>query len=200
MLLDLDPLGPGLSRLVGLDDRHGVTWADLADSQGRLGARALRESLPAAAGVGVLGWPDVPTLPLEPMLVREVLAAGRRGHDWVVLDLPRSGEGWVTGLVSRCDHVVLLVRASLGGVAAAARMADRLRAEAPGTTVVVRSRRGSPPAEDVARAVGLPLGAELADQRRLEEHLDLGLGPINRRRSALATTASGLVERWTRTR
>jgi secretion/DNA translocation related CpaE-like protein len=201
MLVDLDALGPGLGRLIGLDDVPGLTWADLASSHGRLGARALREALPTSAGVGVLGWPDGsagPTIPtLSPGLLREVVVAGQRGHDWVVLDLPRGTNPSVSGLVSRCDHVVLVVRAALGGVAAAARVADRLRTETADASLVVRSRRGSPPAEDVARAVGLPLVAEVADQRRLEEHLDLGLGPVHSRRSPLAGAAADLVRRWT---
>ena len=196
MLVDLDPLGPGLARLVGLDDVRGVTWTDLGDSQGRLGARALRDALPGRSGLGILGWSDAPARPPAPALIREVVAAGQRGHDWVVLDLPRTGEPWVTGLVSRCDHVLLVVRAALGGVAAAARMADRLRSEARDTAVVVRTRRGSPRPEEVARAVGLPLAAELLDQRRLEEQLDLGLGPVHHRRSPLARTAAVLVDRW----
>jgi secretion/DNA translocation related CpaE-like protein len=198
MLVDLDPLGPGLARLVGLDDPRGITWADLAPSQGRLGARSLRDALPGTGDVRVLGWPDAPVASgaVPPALVREVLASGQRGHDWVVLDLPRGGEPWVTGLVSRCDHVVLVARASLAGVAAAARTADVLRHETPSAGVVVRSRRGSPPAADVARAVGLPLVGELSDQRRLEEHLDLGLGPVHHRRSPLARTAGRLVAGW----
>ena len=198
MLVDLDPLGPGLARLVGLDDRPGITWADLSVSHGRLGARALRDALPGGGDVHVLGWPDAPTPPVAPVLAREVLAAGRRGHDWVVLDLPRGGAPWAAGLVSRCDRVVLVARSSLGGVAAAARTADGLRTDAPGAGVVVRSRRGSPPAADVARAVGLPLIGELPDQRRLEEHLDLGLGPVHHRRSPLARTAARLLGEWQR--
>jgi secretion/DNA translocation related CpaE-like protein len=199
MLVDLDPLGPGLARLVGLDG-PGVTWADLADSHGRLGARALREALPSRDGVGILGWAGTAAEPPSPVLVREVVGAGQRGHDWVVLDLPRSADPSLAGLVSRCDHVLLVVRAALGGVAAAARLADRLRAEAPDASLVVRARRGSPPAEDIARAVGLPLVGELREQRRLDEHLDLGLGPVHQRRSPLASTAAALVERWVRER
>ena len=200
VLVDLDPLGPGVARLVGLDDPAGTTWADLQGSHGRRGGRALRESLARSGGLGVLGWgtraagalPD----PVSPALAREVVAAAQRGHDWVVLDLPRSTEGPVPGLVGRCDHVVLVVRAALGGVAAGARMADRLRAEAVDSGVVVRSRRGSPPEEDVARAVGLPLLGVLPDERRLEEQLDLGLGPVRHQRSALSTTAARLIDRW----
>lgn len=196
MLVDLDPLGPGLARLVGLEDERGVTWADLADSHGRLGGRALRDALPGRGGLGVLGWPDTPTASLHPTLVREVVAAGQRGHDWVVVDLPRSADDASVGLASRCDDVVLVVRAALGGVAAASRMAGRLRTEASAVSLVVRTRRGSPSAEDVARAVGLPLAGELRDQRRLDEHLDLGLGPVHHRRSPLATIAACLVDRW----
>jgi hypothetical protein len=62
--------------------------------------------------------------------------------------------------------------------------------------VVVRSRRPTPFADDVARAVGVPLLAQVPDQRRLDEHLDLGLGPVHARRSPLANAARSLVERW----
>jgi hypothetical protein len=47
----------------------------------------------------------------------------------------------------------------------------------------------------VANAVGLPLLAELPDQRRLDEQLDLGLGPLHRRRGSVATAAAGLLSR-----
>jgi secretion/DNA translocation related CpaE-like protein len=195
MLVDLDPLGPGLVRLVGLE-QSGVTWADLAGSHGRLGARALREALPSREGLGVLGWPDAPIDPPSPALLREVLGAGQRGHDWVVLDVPRGTDLSSAGLLSRCDHVLVVVRSALGGIAAAARASARLRAEAADVSVVVRSGRGAPMADDVARAVGLPLVGELRDQRRLDEHLDLGLGPIHHRRAPLSVTAAALVARW----
>ena len=195
LLVDLDPLGPGLARLVGIEG-DGVTWAELTSSHGRLGARALREAVPSRDGVGILGWPDTAAEPLVPSLVREVLGAGQRGHDWVVLDLPRGSDPALAGVVSRCDRVLLVARSALGGVAAAARMAARLRDETANVALAVRSRRGSPPAEDVARAVGLPLACEIRDQRRLDEHLDLGLGPIHSRRSPLARTATALVEQW----
>ena len=203
VLVDLDPLGPGAARLVGIDGPSGTTWEDLQGSHGRLGGRALRESLARSGGLGVLGWSTSPTDgdvaapdPVSPSLAREVVTAAQRGHDWVVLDLPRSSDGLVPELLARCDHLVLVVRAALGGVAAGARMADRLQVGAAEAGVVVRSRRGSPPEEDVARAVGLPLLGVLPDERRLEEHLDLGLGPVRHRRSALAVTASRLVDRW----
>lgn len=198
MLVDLDPWGPGLHRLVGIDEPAGVTWRDLAESTGRLGSRSLREALPSRSGVGVLGWSDELQHPPD-ALVREVISAGQRGHAWVVLDLPRSGP--VTDeLVARCDHVVLVVRDAVGSVAATAKVADRLRSQARSAGVVVRSRRRSALAEDVARTVRLPLLAELPDQRRLEEHLGLGLGPVHQRRGPLAAAAGRLVEQLGGTR
>lgn len=205
MLVGLDPMGPGLARLVGLEEPRGTTWADLYGSQGRLGGRALRESLPRTGRLGVLdfgglvaGPPGAETAPAAPppALVRDVVAAGRRGHDWLVVDLPRQPSNGGSGVVGLCDHVVVVVRASLGAVAAAARMADQVRVEASDVGVVVRSRRGSVAAEDVARAVGLPLLGVLRDERQLDEHLDLGLGPVHSRRSPLCTTSRRLVERW----
>lgn len=58
LLVDLDPHGPGLDRVVGLDDRPGVGWDDLDRSAGRLGARALREAVPRQGDLGVLTWRD----------------------------------------------------------------------------------------------------------------------------------------------
>jgi secretion/DNA translocation related CpaE-like protein len=194
LLVDLDPQGPGLGRLIGLDVVGGVTWRELAGLHGRLGSRALRDSLPARDGVAVLGWPDDATDPPGGTLAREVVSAGRRGHDWVVLDLPRTADPVTMSVAAHCDHVMLVARASLGGVASAVRVAERVRLHAPALGLVVRSRRGSALAGDVARAVAVPLLAELPDQRRLDEHLDLGLGPVHSSRGALATTAASLVE------
>ena len=196
MVADLDPWGPGLRRVVGLDGDRGVTWGDLAESSGRLGSRALRDALPVKDGARVLGWPEEPVAPLAPSLVREVVSAARRGHDWVVLDVPRTADEATLALVGHCDHVVLVARSALGSVAAAARTADRLRSECSSMGLVVRSRRPSPFADDVARAVGVPLLASVPDQRRLDEHLDLGLGPVHGRRAPLATAARTLVHRW----
>ncbi|CAA9366048.1 MAG: Septum site-determining protein MinD [uncultured Nocardioidaceae bacterium] len=195
MLVDLDPWGPGLRRIVGLDEPTGVTWRDLAQSPGRLGSRALRDALPGRDGVGVLGWPDETTAVPSPALVREVLSAGSRGHDWLVIDSPRGADPAMAAMLGRCHHVVLVARAAVGAVASAARVADRLRSDGAAVGAVVRCRRGSPLAEDVARALGLELLCELPDQRRLDEHLDLGLGPVRSRRCPLALSAAALVDR-----
>jgi secretion/DNA translocation related CpaE-like protein len=195
LLVDLDPMGPGVGRLVGIDHSEGVTWSELSGLHGRLGSRSLRESLPGRGGIAVLGWSDAAPAPPEPALVREVIAAGGRGHDWVVLDLPRAADQDTVALAQRCDHVLLLVGSTLPAVVSATRTAERLRSHTSSLGAVVRARRTAVPAGDLARAVRAPLLAELPEQRRLDEHLDLGLGPVHNSRGPLAVTAARLLRR-----
>ena len=46
VVVDLDPLGPGIDRVLGLEAAEGVRWDELCQTTGRLSARALREALP----------------------------------------------------------------------------------------------------------------------------------------------------------
>jgi secretion/DNA translocation related CpaE-like protein len=180
---------------MGVDDASGITWRELADSSGRLGSRALREALPGIGNVRVLGHAEDDLSPPGAAAVREALSAGRRGHDWVVVDLPRAADARTAPVLSGCDRVVLVARAALGTVASAGRVADQLRGETASLGLVVRPRGGTATAAEVARALGVELLAELPEQRRLDEHLDLGLGPVHGRRSPLARTARELLER-----
>jgi secretion/DNA translocation related CpaE-like protein len=195
LAVDLDPLGPGLGRVVGVEEPAAVSWRELADSRGRLGSRALRDALPGVGAVRVLGHAEGDLSPPAPAVVREALSAGRRGHEWVFVDLPRGADPRTTPVLGGCDHVVLLARSALGTVASAARVADRLRGEVTSLGVVVRTGGGTATAAEVSRALGVELLAELPEQRRLDEHLDLGLGPVRARRSPLARTARELLDR-----
>ena len=69
----------------------------------------------------MLSWPPGPGAPLDPGAVREALSAGRRGHAVVVVDLPRSTAPLLVETAARCALVVVVVRPSVTGVAAAAR-------------------------------------------------------------------------------
>ena len=187
LALDADPLGPGLDRVLGMEERTGIHWDDLLTTAGRLGARALREAVPRLGDLGVLTWSPggVRLLPVEP--AREVLAAARRGHDTVVVDLPRAADPVATELADRCDRVLVVVSASVTGVASAARWVARFP-EVSRLRLVVRGSGADP--DFVARAVGLPVAASMTDQRGLEEAIDLGLGPIRSRRGPLGRAAT----------
>jgi secretion/DNA translocation related CpaE-like protein len=190
VVVDCDPLGPGVDRVLGLDGRDGSRWEALCQTTGRLSARALREALPQRDGLRALSWRAGSTATLQAFAVREALSAGRRGHDTVVVDLPRAADALVDEVLARCDAVVLVVVPSVPGVASATRLAARLSGVAtPGVVL-----RGSGIAEhDVMRALQLPVVAHVPHQRGLAEAIDLGLGPIRSWRSPLARTCAALV-------
>ncbi|MDH2412590.1 septum site-determining protein Ssd [Nocardioides sp. CER19] len=186
VVIDADPLGPGADRVLGLEERPGVRWGELARTAGRLSARSLREGLPRYADLAVLTWATGDPRDLDVATVREVLSAARRGHDTVVVDLPRAGDPVTDDLVNRCDQVLLVVTASVTGIASAARLVARF-GDRSRLRLVVRGGGAEP--EAVARAVGVPLIAAMGDQRGLAEAIDLGLGPVRSRRGPLGRAA-----------
>jgi len=206
VVVDTDPLGPGIDRVLGMEEQPGVRWPDLAATTGRLGSRSLREALPRRGDLGVLSFArgaGRSETVLDPIVVREVLSAAARGHQTVVLDLPRADTG--AELVSRCDEVLVVVAPSITGIASAVRLVDRLLAggatpgepglggESGHVALVVRGTGAAP--DVVARAVGLPVRAVMGDQRGLAEAIDLGLGPLRSRRGPLARTAADVLSR-----
>jgi len=194
-LVDLDPWGAGLEQVLAPSATDplapGVGWAELGRTTGRMGSQALRDSLPRSDEVAVLGWGDTAPQPLETPAVREVLTALRRGHDLVVVDLPRAPSDFAEWATQSCDHLYLLATTSLSGAAAARRVMSRLPLVR--AALVARTTHGAVSSHDLADAVGLRLAAELERCRRLPEQLDLGLGPIGVKRKGPASTAIALI-------
>ena len=187
VLVDLDPWGAGLDRLLGFESETGARWQDLNDTEGRLGARALREALPHRARLGVLTWSSRGQAHVPSLGAREVLAAAQRGHRTMVIDLPRLQDPVVEEAVARCDHLFFVVRASLTGVAAAGRVCARWGGRGDASLVVRRPGIGQ---AEVGRVLGLPVATDLGVQRGLDEAVDLGVGPVRSRRGPLARAAT----------
>jgi secretion/DNA translocation related CpaE-like protein len=197
VLVDADPLGPGIERVVGLDEGHGTRWGSLLESAGRLGSRSLRAALPQRDGLAVLGWGPGSRSDLDPAVVREVLGAAARGSDLVVVDLPRYADPSVVEILRRCDSLVLVSPLELAAVASATRLLARGLPVLPQTQLVARGPSTALDPEDVAAALDLPLAAAMTDQRRLAESVDLGLGPLRARRGPLARAARETLARVT---
>ena len=185
VVIDLDPLGPGIDRVLGLEACDGVRWDELGQTTGRLSARSLRQALPRSAGLGVLTWNAGPHGTLQAFAVREALSAAQRGHDTVVLDLPRRRDDLVEEVVARCDKVLVVTAPTVSGVASAARVCAGF-SDPRHLGLVVRGTGAD--SRDVARVVGAPVIAEMPDQRGLSESIDLGLGPVRSRRGPLGRT------------
>jgi secretion/DNA translocation related CpaE-like protein len=191
VVVDLDPLGPGVDRVLGLDVVDGIRWEGLGHTTGRLSARALRDSMPRRDGVAALSWYAGPQpRRLQAFAVREALSAARRGHDTVVVDLPRGWDSLAEEVVTRCDHVLVTVVPTVPGLAAAVRVCGRFT-DPGGLGLVVRG----PGLDDqtLTRLTGAPVAVRMADQRGLSEATDLGLGPVRSRRGPLGRSAASVV-------
>lgn len=193
LLVDADPLGAGVDRVLGLEAADGIRWDSMLQTTGRLSSRSLREALPRSDGLSVLTWPTDRPASLQAFAVREVLSAGRRGFATVVVDLPRHRDAVVEEAISRCDHVVLVATLTVPGVSSAARVAHGLPGPTPARHLVTRGNRSGVPPESVARLLRMPLVAAMGDQRGLDEAITLGAGPARSRRGTLARAARTVV-------
>lgn len=191
VVIDADPYGPGVDRVLGLDHLEGVRWDALGHTTGRLSARALRDSLPHRDGLAALTWYAGRTPQrLQPFAAREALSAARRGHDTVVIDLPRAPDPFLDEIASRCDQLLLTVVTSVAGIAAAVRTRGRFPDPASLGLVVRGSGMDD---ESLGRVVGAPVAVRMPDQRGLAEAIDLGLGPVRSRRGPLGRAAASVL-------
>ncbi len=194
LLVDLDPWGGGLDLVLGAETTPGLRWPALAGTRGRAGPDELRAALPTAAGATLLSWDRGAPTEVPADAVRAVLAAGRRGHDLVVLDVPRSGTPGPAAALATADTVLLVVRAEVRAAAAAARVAAELAGRVADVRLVVREAAGARlPAGAVARAVGLPLAGRLAPEPGLAAALERGEPPGRAARGPLALLCRSLL-------
>ena len=190
VVVDCDPLGPGIDRVLGLETQDGFRWDALCQTTGRLSARSLREALPRRGPLGVLSWYAGASGSLQAFAVREALSAARRGHDVVVIDLPRSTDALVDEVAARCDLLLVVVVPTVAGTASAARLCARFPAH-PGLRLLVRGDGLEP--REISRVTGVGVVAAMPDQRRLAEAIDLGLGPVRSPRGPLGKASSAVL-------
>ncbi|MGL5859609.1 MAG: septum site-determining protein Ssd [Angustibacter sp.] len=168
LLVDLDPLGGGIDLLLGLDDVTGLRWPALAHCRGRLPAASLHDSLPRAGSLAVLAWSRGEPVDVTPEAVESVLAAGRRGHDVVVADVPRALSPAAAAGVEAADELTIVVPARVPAIAAAAQFIETLPPRSGPHRAVVRRRPGD---ELSGRQVGdllqIPWVVEARDDGRL---------------------------------
>lgn len=192
LLLDVDEFGGGVDLLLGIEDRPGLRWQDLAIEAGAVNGQALRHALPKADDrLSVLTGRRDDGAPLTPDAVLATVDAGRAHGDLVVVDLPRTDTDIVRGVVESVDLVVLVAAPTVSGCAAARRVADRLLGDAAEVGLVIRgpSPGGLRPAQ-IADAVGLPLLAAFRPDPRLPGRVEIGrLQPGSRSPLGRAATA-----------
>lgn len=195
LLVDGDPLGGGVDLVFGGESDPGLRWPDLDDTRGRVPAAALAEALPQMAGLSVLSWDRGAATAVPPEAMTAVLAAGRRAHDLVVVDLPRSADEAARVVLAAASCVLLVVPAEVRAAAAAGRVAASVGLLCRDLRVVVRGP--APSGLDggaIARALGLPLVGQLRPEPGLALALERGEAPGRRGRGPLADLCGQLVE------
>lgn len=183
LLLDADPYGAGIDRVLGAESAEGVRWDGLGQAAGRLSARSLHQALPRCGRVSVLTWSSAHPATVSTETMRSVISTGRRGYPVVVVDLARHLDPVTEDLILRCDRLVLLSTTTVPAVAAAARLVGRLPTV---SGLVLRGSGGGAAPAEVSRVLGAPVLTQMRDQRGLDEAVGLGLGPLRGRRGPLA--------------
>jgi hypothetical protein len=122
VLVDLDVHGGGVDVLLGIEKEPGTRWSGLHSDGGRIDPGELAEALPRWGSVAVLSC-DRDEVPAA--AVGSVLVAGRALGP-VVVDLGRGGHVVRDPALAACDLVAVVVRATVPGVATAARVVARL--------------------------------------------------------------------------
>ena len=194
LLVDADAWGGGLDLAVGGEQVEGLRWSDLAATSGRVSAPSLRDLLPSVRQLSVLSWDRGAATPVPAASMRAVVAAGQRGYQLVVVDVPRRLDAAAEEALVRADRTVVVVPAEVRAVAAATTVVAAVTRLSGAVGAVVRGP--GPSGLDgaaVADSLGLPLLAAMRPERRLAESLDQGLGPLRRRRGPLGRACAQLL-------
>ncbi len=192
-LFDLDPWGCGLAVVLGIDRFDGLTWDQVRAGAGRIPARSLQDTIGTVDGIRLLGWADDAVAELPPGVSGSVVDAARLSTELTVIDLGRSGSDFQREALGRCDRVLMIVPADVRAVQAARRAVQRQ--EMSMCEVVVRGPNpGGLTTQDIAEAVGLPVLAAMAADRRLDERLERGEPPGYRARTPLARAGQGILQ------
>lgn len=183
-LVDLDPAGGGLDLLLGLEGEPGLRWPGLHGTSGRLDCAALRDALPVLRSVAILSCDRTQRGGPEALAVEATLAAIRRGGGTAIVDLPRQPSAARAVALAAIDQLLVVVAAEVRSVAAAHRLLDELpEASAPVSAVVQVGPPGLLAADQIAAALGVPLGGQFVRESTVREALVQGRPPALRRGS-----------------
>lgn len=190
LLIDADPLGPGIDVTLGQEADTGTRWSHLTRDATAAGLRRL----PRIGDLELLTWDRQEITAVDQGLVTEVLDAANGTYDVAVVDLPRYPDEATAAALRRCSTVYLVVPAEVRAVFSASRTAALLGAQCRNLQAVVR---GPAPAglrgADIADVLQLPLAATINTERGLSRLLEGGAAPAKLAASRLADVCRRLL-------
>jgi secretion/DNA translocation related CpaE-like protein len=180
-IVDADPLAWGLELVLGCEAAAGLRWPDVARTEGRVSAAALRGALPHIQGLAVLSWSRDAQRRTDPDVARTMLQAAQRGSTLVVVDLPRAVDRSAARLLDACDVVVLVVVSDVHGIASAAPVRAMLRDRGANVRLVVRDAPGSDLGTSAIESrLGTTVVGRLPTRRSIRRAVEAGIGPLAR--------------------
>ncbi|WP_322760339.1 septum site-determining protein Ssd [Frankia sp. Cr2] len=194
VLVDADPLGGGIDLALGIEDRPGMRWPDLAATRGRTPRRLLAESLPCLGDLAVLSWDRTSPTAIPPAVMTSMLTSARRGKDLLVVDLPRFPDQAAAIAMQVAEMIIVVVPAEVRAIAAAGRICDTANRHCSDLRLVVRLPGPARlDAEAVSDALALPVAGVLRHESGLATGLERGEPPGSRRRSSLARVSGRIL-------
>lgn len=196
-VVDLDPLGSGADRFLGLADVAGLRWPDLRVRAGTVSGDALTRSLPTAGRIATLsfgvGWDPAPARGD----IASVISALRTANTVTVLDLSRGacamGTDWWIDQAHAADAAVVLSGSGAVSLASTTVTVAELGAH-PNAGLVLR---GPAPAGAsavvLAKRAGIELWAGMRPDPQWPDQLERGEPP--HRRGILAAAADLVLRR-----
>lgn len=184
-LIDADEYSGGADLLLGMESELGVRWGDLGTGAGQLDPEALFNALPAPrmrSELKVLTSSRSRELTaaeqqITPDGVVKVLTTLVGNGVGVVIDVPRE-PAFMSRVSEKTDMVAIVLPLSVRGIAAAGRLAGKLRGLGIEPVALVRAQRSSDiSVQEVEQATGLHVAGEVRYLRGLSHEIDVaGLG------------------------
>ncbi|WP_165164831.1 septum site-determining protein Ssd [Corynebacterium qintianiae] len=171
-LVDAHRYSGGIDLLLGIEERVGARWGDIAVGEGAIAREDIRRALPSTPdGIAVLTSSRTtirdPFVLDTPALERTVAALGATGL--TVVDCP------ARLVPQRCDLAVIVTPGEVRAAAAAARIAAELAAQSvPGVIVARRRTWSGLTASDIERVTKVHVVAEVPDAPGLTRKVETG--------------------------
>lgn len=178
MLIDGCPDGGGLDLVLGAETVQGIRWPDLADAHGRLSAATLDYALPHPHGVALLSHARPHGSAVGREAANAVLESAVRGYERVFIDLARTESDFTEVALGRLTELVVVVPASIRGIAANLAFVERVRARVAVLHIVVRLLPKGLALRDAAQALAAPDAIAIPHVPAVVERADQGDGSV----------------------
>lgn len=177
LLIDADPLSAGIDLILGADEATGSRWGDVQALKGAVSTASLRDALPTVQGVTVLAPTRDRSQAITSDTLSDVLDAGSRGFDHLIIDLPCTVDPMIEMALGRAAQTLLITPADVLATCRARVVAEYVQRHANRMRFIVRRVREGLEPSVVSDALQIPLDGTIDDRVRVREAINTGDPP-----------------------